>query len=509
MFASTIRAAAVVAFAMVTLVPAGRTLADEMTGVDPGAAMQPVRTAAAASVVRTAKLGLNKSLIVDLPRDARDVLVSNPKIADAVIRTPRRIYLTGVAVGQTDIIVFDRAGNQIVALDLQVERGANQLAPILSRLIPGSSIAVEIVNDNVVLSGTVRNAADARKAVDIAEAFANGGANSQTQAQLASTGATSTPTAGGAMIVTTGSSTTQQVATSSVINLLAIEGEDQVHLKVTVAEVERSLVKQLGIDWDANGLSVGSLILNAATDFPFAVKGAGPATFAGLGNQEGTLGVTLRALEQSGLYRTLAEPTLTAISGESASFLAGGEFPVPVGRDSDGNVTIAYKPFGVALTFSPVVMSEDRISLRVKTEVSELSQEGAIQLQDISLPSLKVRRAEATLELPSGGSMVLGGLLQDNVRQSLAGLPGLRNLPILGTLFRSRDFQRNETELVIMVTPYLVKSVSRSALARPDQGFSAPSDTSANFLGQLNRVYGGNGAGPAGTYQGGVGYIIE
>src|SRR4029079_11087960 len=172
-----------------------------------------------------------------------------------------------------------------------------------------------------------------------------------------------------------------------------------------------------------------------------------------------SFGPTIRALEQTGLYRTLAEPTLTAISGESANFLAGGEFPVPVGRDANGTVTVSYKPFGVALTFSPVVMSEGRISLRVKTEVSELSQEGAIQLADISLPSLKVRRAETTMELPSGGSMVLGGLLQDNVKQSLAGLPGLKSLPILGTLFRSCDFQRDESELVIIVTPYLVEPV--------------------------------------------------
>ncbi|MEO8667399.1 MAG: type II and III secretion system protein family protein [Bauldia sp.] len=498
---------------------------DDLAGADSGL------VAAMPYKARIQKLGLNKSIVVDLQRDARDVLVSNPDIADAVIRTPRRIYLTGVKVGQTDVIIFDRAGAQIVSLELQVERGTNQIAPILNRLIPGSMISVEVVNDNMVLSGSVRTAADAAKAIEIADAFANGGAASgpQQTMNVAQTTPATTVDANGVVTGTTTQSNVQIVPTSKVINLLAIEGEDQVQLKVSIAEVQRSLVKQLGIDWNASNVSIGGILFSAITNLPFAVKGTGPSsvisgdhvtTFAthppgsAVGDPgvyaQSRLGASLKALEQSGLYRTLAEPTLTAISGESANFLAGGEFPVPVGRDSQGNVSIAYKPFGVALTFSPVVMSEGRISLRVKTEVSELSQEGAIQIADISLPSLKVRRAETTLELPSGGSMVLGGLLQDNVKQSIAGLPGLKSLPILGTLFRSRDFLRDETELVIIVTPYIVKPVARNALARPDAGFSTPDDLSSNFLGKLNRVYGAQGkVAPDGTYQGGVGYIIE
>ncbi len=465
----------------------------------------------AGSVSRSVKVGLNKSLVIDLPRDARDILVSNPIIADAVIRTPRRIYVTGIAVGQSNVIVFDRAGVQIVSLELEVERDASMLTNMLRRLIPDSDINVEIVSDNIVLSGSVKNASDGRKAQDIANIFANGGSQS-IQGQ-------------GGVGVSAGVNVSGQPApTSSVVNMLTIQGEDQVQVRVSIAEVQRSLVKQLGIDWTATNLNIGGLLLSAATDLPFAVRGIAPdtgisgtavQTYSAVGNMapystttQGTLNATLKALEQTGLFKTLAEPTLTAISGESASFLAGGEFPVPVGRDQSGNITIEFKPFGVALAVTPVVLSDGRISLRVKTEVSELSQEGAINLGGISLPSLKVRRAETTLELPSGGSMVLGGLLQDSVRQSIAALPGIGSLPVLGALFRSRDFQRNETELVIIATPYLVKPVARSALGTPDQGYATAGDAQTIFFGKLNRVY-GNGKTAGQKYQGHAGYIYE
>ena len=463
---------------------------------------------------KSVKLGLNKSLVIDLPRDARDVLVSNPKIADAVIRTPRRIYLTGIAVGQANIIIFDRAGAQIVTLDLEVERDSATLERMLQRLIPGSDITVELVSDNIVLSGSVRTATDSRKAQDIANIFGNGGA----QAPAAPTASTS---GGGASI----SISTDSAPQSQVVNLLSIEGEDQVSLKVTVAEVDRNILKQLGINLNG-GLSVGSFKGLLSTDLPFGVTNKPPDSFgvagdgsasAGCGAFSGTScsfsnGIfgTIRALDQTAVIRTLAEPTLTAISGESASFLAGGEFPVPVGRDQDNNVIIEYKPYGVSLGFTPVVLSEGRISLRVKTEVSELSPEDSIQLSGISLPSISVRRSETTMELPSGGSMIMAGMIQDNIRQAISGFPGLAKVPILGTLFRSRDFVRKETELVVIVTPYLVKPVSRDALARPDDGFAPAADSQGYFLGCITRVCGVEGKpAPAGSYRGTYGFILE
>jgi pilus assembly protein CpaC len=286
--------------------------------------------------------------------------------------------------------------------------------------------------------------------------------------------------------------------------MLNVSGEDQVQLKITVAEVNRSLVKQLGLDWNATNIDIGSLVLGAATHLP--IGSSAPNTITGTADigDSGSLTVTLKALESTGMLRTLAEPTLTAISGESASFLAGCQFPYPT-SDSNGGTTIAFKDFGVALAMTPVVLSDGRISLHVKTEVSQLSTENAVS----GVPGLAVRRAESTLELPSGGAMVLGGLLQDSVRQTINNVPALGKLPILGALFRSRDFQRNETELVIIATPYLVKPVPRTALALPGQGFATPSDAQTTLFGSLNRIYGGASAKSGGKYQGHVGYIYE
>lgn len=445
--------------------------------------------AAVSSVTRSVRVGLNKSLVIDLPRDARDILVSNPVIADAVIRTPRRIYVTGVAVGQSNVIIFDRAGQQIVSLELEVERDTSNLTAMMARLIPGSAIDVEMVSDNIVLSGTVRTASDARRAQDIAAVFANGGAQSLGGVSTASGGA--------------------QLPASAVVNMLTIEGEDQVHLKVTVAEVRRTIAKQLGISLSGE-ISIGSFNAGFGTNpgsraMPEGNNGGG---LAGLGFSSGGVSIdaVLRALEQTNMVKTLAEPTLTAISGETASFLAGGEFPVVVASDNNTQTT-EFKKYGVQLGFTPVVLSEGRISLKVSTEVSAL---GPI-INDGQ--SITVRRAESTLELPSGGSLVLGGLIQDNITEVLGAVPGLARLPILGTLFRSREFQREETELVIIVTPYLVTPTSRSALATPDQGFAAPTDAQGIFLGNLNRVYGAGTDGPssyaAPKMEGNFGFIFE
>jgi pilus assembly protein CpaC len=467
--------------------------------------------AGAGQTTRTVKLGLNKSLVVELPRDARDVLVSNPVIADAVIRSSRRIYLTGVAVGEANIFVFDKNDQLIVNLHLEVERDITGLETRLNSLIEGARISVELFNDNIVLSGTVKSASDSRRAADLADAFANGGRNSQSQQDRGGS------PGGAATSVVVGDPT--QERTSSLVNMLQIEGEDQVHLKVTVAEVNRTAIKQLGVNWDFNNLISAGGMFTAVLNNAFGISPTSNSNFiqspspARRGNfqvsSNGLVG-TLSLLEQEGLYRTLAEPTLTAISGESASFLAGGEFPVITGVDNNNVPSMAFKSFGVGLDFTPVVLSEGRISLRVRTEVSELSQENTVTFQGTTIPGLKVRRAETTLELPSGGSMVLGGLLQDDFRQAINGQPGLMNLPVLGTLFRSRDFKRSETELVIIVTPYLVSPTAVSALARPDDNLNAPSDAASNFLGRINRMYGHQGTpAPQGTYRGRYGFIYE
>jgi pilus assembly protein CpaC len=227
---------------------------------------------------------------------------------------------------------------------------------------------------------------------------------------------------------------------------------------------------------------------------------------------------TIQAFESVGLVRVLAEPNLTAVSGESAKFLAGGEFPVPTGEDNTGKVSIEFKPFGVGLGFTPVVLSNGRISLKISTEVSELSQQGSFTIAagagaNVTVPSLTVRRAETSVELPSGGGMMIAGLLQEETKQDLDGVPGIQNLPVLGALFRSRDYQEGETELVVIVTPYLVNPTNPDNLQTPADGFQIANDAETDLLGRINKAY---HAPPAATatandhgYQGPVGYIIE
>jgi pilus assembly protein CpaC len=307
-------------------------------------------------------------------------------------------------------------------------------------------------------------------------------------------------------------------------------------LKVTVAEVQRSILKQFGINLGAliqSGnfttavLSQNSLPLTAAAglgNLPIPNVDSGTLKLtslsaAGLGHtnsgaetvfNDGStqLGAALRAMERDGLVRTLAEPNLTAVSGETAKFLAGGEFPIPL-VDSTGKMSVQFKEFGVGLAFTPVVMSEGRISLKIETEVSELTDTGAVTLSEIRIPALKKRQAKSTVEIPSGGSLALAGLISEDTRQNFDGFPGLKDVPVIGTLFRSRDYTRNETELVVIVTPYVVRPTARRNLASPADGLIAASDRKANFLGHLNRVYGGGRELPPGSLKGDYGFIVD
>lgn len=231
----------------------------------------------------------------------------------------------------------------------------------------------------------------------------------------------------------------------------------------------------------------------------------------GLNKAEGTL----KAFERVGLVRTLAEPNLTAVSGESAKFLAGGEYPIPVAQDAQGQITVEFKPFGVGLGFTPVVLSSGRIALKISTEVSELTTTGAFSVNSsasgtsLTIPALNVRRAETSVELPSGGSMMIAGLLQEKTKQNLDGLPGMTTLPVLGSLFRSRDYLSGETELVVIVTPYIVTPTSPDRLQTPADGFRVADDASTLLLGQLNKAYRTKPQAGGRTYQGPHGYVIE
>ncbi|WP_321343196.1 type II and III secretion system protein family protein [Breoghania sp.] len=426
-------------------------------------------SAGESAVARQLSVGIGRSVVVETGDAVADVLVSDPKIADAVVRTPHRVFILGIAAGQANLFLFGSGGRQLASLDLTVAQDTSELNSLIMRLVPGSKVHAEIANNAIIVSGTVQTPLDAQKAMDIAKGYMSAG-------------------------------DTDKV---NVINMLSVMGKEQVFLKVTIAEVERTVVKQLGIDFDNVSINAG----NYTGGYGGALL---DTAIASLGFNAGTTSITgyLNALQEDGVVRTLAEPTLTAISGENASFLVGGEFPIPVSRDND-TIQVEFKPYGIGLDFTPIVMSSGRISLRVKTEVSELTTDGAVDIGNLTISALKVRRAESTVELPSGGALVMAGLLRDGYEDTLSKVPGLSKLPILGSLFKSRDFQRNQTELVIFVTPYTVKPTSPSKIARPDENIAPPHDAEALFFDHLNRVYRIDPVAPAGTYQGKVGFIYE
>ena len=464
------------------------------------------------------KLGLNKSVVIDLPSDAYDILVANPSVADAVTRTARRIYLFGKSVGETNIFVFGPNGEQIASLDLAVERDVAGLEDYIKRFLPTSDVKVELLNDNVVLTGMVDTPLDAKRAVDLATIFVSGGEATTGQYSQTAAGGSAQ---GGVDI----NNPDQERRVSKIVNLLQIIGDDQVTLKVTVAEVSRSVMKQLGVNMIASGNSNG-ISWNALGSQNYGLgKPLSQYSGFGLGNPGSPFQAYINAMEQSGVMKTLAEPTLTAVSGEKATFKVGGEFNIITQRSQNvsqqnqtGQITYTNQQieYGIGLEFQPVVLSAGRISLKVRTSVSEPTTEGATtvegagNLPGTTLLSIRKRLADTTVELPSGGSMMIAGLVRDDVRQAVSGLPGLAKIPVLGTLFRSRDFVRNESELVIFITPYLAKPVARNDLAKPDDNFNPASDGAANFLGKVNRVYGTMQTDkPNGRYHGVVGYIYK
>ena len=460
---------------------AGATLAPMAPVIGADMNVPVIKVAASEATSRFIPLGVGKSVAIDLPTDVKDVLVGDPKIANAVLRSSRRVYMIGVKVGQTNMFFFDAKGRQIAGFDVAVTRDLNGLRAVLRKMFPDSDIRIEGVGDAVMLTGTAASPDESQRAFDLASRLV--GSNAK------------------------------------VVNNITVSGRDQVMLKVTVAEVKREVLKQLGIDISAT-LNYGSAVVNFNSVNPFAASGTSP--LSSLNSNFGinpNVDATLRAMERAGVMRTLAEPSLTAISGETANFMAGGEIPIPVGLEC-GNTgsacqpKIEYKKFGVSLAFTPVVLSSGRISLKVMTEVSNISNQNSITLQqngfNATIPSIDTRHAETTVEIPSGGSLAMAGMIQEQTKQAINGFPGLMQLPILGALFKSRDYINDQSELMVLVTPYVVHAVAQKNLSRPDDGFADPSDPSSVLLGRLNRIYGAAGKieSPA-KYHGNYGFILD
>jgi pilus assembly protein CpaC len=421
---------------------------------------------------QSVSLEANKSMIVDLPSSVGEVIASQPAVASVLMRTKTRAIIQGIAPGSTNIFFLDGAGNNIAVLDMSVIPPPSDVAEALertiARVIPGSHVKVESLQDHTaadgkthfVLTGTVLTAED--KAT--AEAWAS---------QLSQD-------------TTTGGS------------LIQVIGPQQVMLKVVVAEVDRTAIKQYGLD--LNVTSSGGLITSIISNPNQNLGGVSGGVAVGTVTGSATIGPvsisgTLKALAKRNALRLLAQPTLTAMSGQPAEFLAGGEFPYAT-SDGNGHVVTAFKEYGVKLNFTPTIKSNGSINLLVDTNVSEPSGGGAVT----------ERGAKTTVEIPAGCTLAIGGLLQDNEKHQLAQFPGIGDIPIIGALFRSRDYIHEQTELVIMVTPEYAQT------GRPDlptDNYNIAGDAEAVFLGHLEKQYGVGNEGMRGSYQGSVGFILD
>lgn len=427
---------------------------------EPGLAMADVPVA---SVI---KVPLHKTRPMDLPGNVAEIVVGAPDIADVLVRAPNQVYLMAKAAGDTNIFFLDRDGKLVQRVEVNVHTDVETLRSVLSQLLPDENIELTAFGDTITLSGTVRNDAASKNARAIARRFVG----------------------------------TDQ----SIINMIKVAGEQQVLLRVRLAEVSKNVLKEINARVSYAGDTIGNLSIGASSAGGSNVVGA-LGTLA-LSSTTFPISLNLQALENEGLVKTLAEPTLTALSGEEARVLSGGEYPITAVQNSTtGAVTVEYRDFGVALTFVPVIVGPGRISLKMASEVSAISGVG-----NFGFPILSVRRAVTAVEMPSGGSMMVAGVLTHDMVSSMDGVPGLMDVPVLGALFRSSSFQRQESELVVTVEAYIVEPTVPKKIIAPSDGFAAASDLDRYLLGRLHKVY-AKPALPANgePLQGPFGYIIQ
>ncbi|MHA1538570.1 MAG: type II and III secretion system protein family protein [Alphaproteobacteria bacterium] len=401
---------------------------------------------------------VNKGRLIRIRRRAATVFIADPSIADIQIKSPTLLYVFGKKAGETTLFAVDARDRVLVNLTISVSHNLSQFGRTLDRLLPGHDVKVRTVGDSVVLSGSVRSTREAADVFRLAVRYV--------------------------------------ASNKKVINRLRVEGPTQVNLRVRIVEVSRNVVRDLGINWDtismigskfAVGISTGGATFIgdtfSATANIQSRRGGFNNVFGAFRSGNHTVNGIIDALQTNGLIKTLAEPNLTAVSGETASFLAGGEFPIPVPQDG-GVITVVFKKFGVGLSFTPTIIGRNRISLKVVPEVSQLSNIGAIQIQGINVPSLTTRRANTTVELASGQSMAIAGLIQNDLTQDLSKVPGIGDIPILGKLFTSENFRKNESELVIIITPYIVKPFNKSGKRQASAARGSEKDINRLFLGR-------------------------
>ncbi|MCB9994987.1 MAG: type II and III secretion system protein family protein [Rhodospirillales bacterium] len=433
--------------------------------------------------------------IVDVPGPVADIMVANPDIVDVMALQSNRLYLVGVNVGSTNLIAVDENGDIVKRLNVHVKIDDEVLQDTIRELFPEEEVYIKTLTDQLILTGTVSTP-------DVAQRISSLVAHYMGEIQDLD-----------------GRSTDEII-----VNLLKVRGKSQVMLRVKVLEVSRSLLKERGTDTDIADLGdvFGESIQNNPTEASLSgffggviQTGVTETPFAAFGLLEnlgafGPIDTILTLLEENGMAKILAEPNLTAISGENAGFLAGGEFPVPSGRDSEGNVVIVFRQFGVSLAFTPIVMSPDRISMQLETEVSSLSRESAVTLADIDVPGLDVRRASTTVEMGSGTTLMIAGLLQSQTVNNMSGIPGMMNTPIIGDLMSSESFRRDETEMVVLVTPYLVEPYGDKNQAKKIPAKDNKQDNLEKaFARNIRRTFGNLKVSGIFDGQNGYGYIIE
>ena len=435
---------------------------------------------------RTVVLPYGKSTVVELPTEMMDIIISDPDVVEGIVHTSHRVMLVGRKPGQANAYIYGHDGAEIVSLEIRVERDVDGLVDLIGRHSPDSQITVQAVNNNIILSGPVPSAAEADKINQLAELWLD------------------EETDGGAK--------------GKIVNLMGIQGRDQVMLKVRIVEMQRSVTKQMGIDL-SSAAQIGDGMVALSSNAGLATGAGLSSSFSWLNSGGGAINSltgAFQALERVGLVRTKAEPTLVAISGETANFQSGGEFPLlsNVYTDQFGQVqrSFTFKPYGVSLGFTPVVLSEGRISLNISTEVSEPTNENSFETggQSSDILGIRTRKANTVVELPAGKSLVIAGLIREEARQSVDGTPGLKDVPGVGALFRNRDELTSQTELVVIVTPYLVDSTHPDNLSTPLDGLTPPGDREAVLLNRFNKVYARPGANTSGrSLQGPYGHVVE
>ncbi|MDA5194970.1 type II and III secretion system protein family protein [Govanella unica] len=412
----------------------------------------------------TLTVSVNNGTLIKLDKPASSVFVADPNIADIQVKSSRLVYVFGKAPGTTTVYAVSGTDDVLFSAQIVVSHDLTQARAALQKMMPGNNIDVQQMNGVLVLTGNARSPVEANDVQQMAQKLIG--------------------------------------KDSEVLNRLTVATPPQVNIRVRVAEVSRDVAKQLGFNWEGT-LGIGKSVIGLQTsrnvfdivkdqvlntpikEFKPLGTGIGSA-FGSIVTGRLDLNYIIDALETEGFLTVLAEPNLTSLSGEFASFLAGGEFPIPVPQER-GVITIEYRKFGVGLQFTPTVLADNSINLKIQPEVSQLSSAGAITLNGFNVPALTTRRAETTVELASGQSFAIAGLLQNNIERELSKFPGLGDLPILGALFRSDRFRRQETELIIIVTPYLVQPTSKK-IPIPQDGLQIPNDGERNLDGQSYRA---------------------